>query len=100
MGIPTELVGSLPRPEALQKIYAEYDAGKISKSQLEEAQDAAVRDSIECLKQTGETFLTDGEQRASSFATYPITDTLNGTGLAEGQQHSHYPRVMVIKCGI
>ncbi|KAI8279862.1 hypothetical protein K4K60_005260 [Colletotrichum sp. SAR11_57] len=84
MGIPTELVGSLPRPEALQKTYADYDAGKIFKGQLEKAQDAAVKDSIDRLKQTGETFVSDGEQRASSFATYPITDTLNGTGLAEG----------------
>ena len=32
---------------------------------------------------TGETLLTDGEQRASSFATYPIIDTLGGSGLAD-----------------
>jgi hypothetical protein len=32
---------------------------------------------------TGSTYVSDGEQRASSFATYPITDTLAGTGLAE-----------------
>lgn len=31
---------------------------------------------------TGETLVTDGEQRASSFATYPIIDTLGGAGLA------------------
>ncbi|KAF9873890.1 5-methyltetrahydropteroyltriglutamate-homocysteine methyltransferase [Colletotrichum karsti] len=84
MGIPTELVGSLPRPEALQQAYADYDAGKILKGQLEKAQDAAVKDSINRLKDTGETFVNDGEQRASSFATYSITDTLSGTGLADG----------------
>ena len=33
--------------------------------------------------QTGETLVTDGEQRASSFATYPIIDTLGGKGLAD-----------------
>jgi hypothetical protein len=27
--------------------------------------------------------VSDGEQRMSSFATYPLTDTLAGTGLAE-----------------
>lgn len=27
-GIPTEPVGSLPRPATLQATYAEYDAGK------------------------------------------------------------------------
>ena len=30
MTIPVELVGSLPRPSALQKAYADYDAGKVS----------------------------------------------------------------------
>ena len=29
-GIPTEPVGSLPRPIKLQEAYAAYDAGKIS----------------------------------------------------------------------
>ena len=46
------------------------------------AQDKAAEDSIKRLAQTGETLLTDGEQRASSFATYPIIDTLGGAGLA------------------
>ena len=35
------------------------------------------------MSEAGETLITDGEQRASSFATYPITDTLGGTGLAD-----------------
>ena len=33
-GIPTEPVGSLPRPAALQDAYAKYDAGELSKEQL------------------------------------------------------------------
>ena len=45
-GIPTEPVGSLPRPAKLQAAYADYDAGKITREQLENAQDEAVRDSI------------------------------------------------------
>ena len=36
-GIPTEPVGSIPRPAKLQQAYAAYDAKKISKAQLEEA---------------------------------------------------------------
>jgi hypothetical protein len=47
------------------------------------AQDNAVKDSLAQLEMTGENLITDGEQRASSFATYPITDTLGGTGLAD-----------------
>jgi methionine synthase II (cobalamin-independent) len=81
-GIPTEPVGSLPRPARLQAAYAEYDAGKIGKDQLETEQDAAVRDSIERFEATGSPIISDGEQRWSSFATYPVTDTLGGTGLA------------------
>ena len=83
MIIPTELVGSLPRPMKLQEAYADYDEGKITWEQLKEQQDAAAEDSIKRLEATGEPIVTDGEQRESSFATYPITDTLAGTGLAD-----------------
>ncbi len=83
MPIPTELVGSLPRPMKLQEAYQSYDDGAIDFAQLEAEQDKAAEDSIKRLEQTGETYVTDGEQRESSFATYPITDTLAGTGLAD-----------------
>ena len=82
-GIPTEQVGSLPRPNTLQEAYAAYDAGSIQKEDLEREQDAAVTDTIEHLEGTGSTIVSDGEQRWSSFATYPLTDTLAGTGLAD-----------------
>jgi methionine synthase II (cobalamin-independent) len=83
MPIRTELVGSLPRPMKLQQAYADYDEGKITWQQLQAEQDAAAEDSIRRLEATGEPIVTDGEQRESSFATYSITDTLAGTGLAE-----------------
>jgi methionine synthase II (cobalamin-independent) len=83
MPIPTETVGSLPRPEKLQNAYEDLDQGKITFEDLQELQDEAAKDSIERLEQTGETYVNDGEQRESSFATYPITDTLAGTGLAD-----------------
>ncbi|MGD0244627.1 MAG: 5-methyltetrahydropteroyltriglutamate--homocysteine methyltransferase [Streptosporangiaceae bacterium] len=82
-GIPTEPVGSLPRPSWLQQAYAQYDKGEISRDQLEAEQDRAVRDSIEHQEATGTPIISDGEQRWSSFATYAITDTLAGTGLAD-----------------
>ena len=82
-GIPTEPVGSLPRPDKLQAAYAEYDAGKIDKQQLETEQAAAAKDSIERGEATGAPIISDGEQWWSSFATYPVTDTLAGTGLAD-----------------
>ena len=83
MAIPTELVGSLPRPMKLQEAYEAYDQGSISWEDLKAEQDTAAEDSIRRLEETGEPYVTDGEQRESSFATYPITDTLAGTGLAD-----------------
>jgi methionine synthase II (cobalamin-independent) len=83
MPIPTEPVGSLPRPAKLQVAYAEYDAGKIGKEDLTREQDAACLDSIKRMEATGSPIVSDGEQRMSSFATYPLTDTLAGTGLAD-----------------
>src|ERR1700758_512361 len=82
-GIPTEPVGSLPRPSRLQQAYARYDAGEITHDELEAEQDLAGRDSSENLEATGAPIISDGEQRWSSFATYAITDTLAGTGLAD-----------------
>jgi methionine synthase II (cobalamin-independent) len=82
MPIPTEPVGSLPRPAMLQAALADYDTGKITRGRLEREQDAACLDSIKRMEATGAPIVSDGEQRASSFATYPLTDTLAGTGLA------------------
>jgi len=82
-GIPTEPVGSLPRPDKLQAAYADYDAGKIGKDELETQQEAAARDSISKGEAAGEPIVSDGEQWWSSFATYPVADTLAGTGLAD-----------------
>ena len=81
-GIPTEPVGSIPRPLKLQQAYADYDAKKITKDQLEKEQNAAVEDTLKRFEATGSPIITDGEQRVSSFATYPIADTLAGSGLA------------------
>jgi methionine synthase II (cobalamin-independent) len=83
MPIPTELVGSLPRPMKLQEGYQKLDDGEITWEELQALQDEDAEDSIKRLEETGEPLGTDGEQRETSFATYPITDTLAGTGLAD-----------------
>ena len=84
MPIPTELVGwPLPRPMNSRRAYEAYDHGDITFDALQAEQDEAAADSIRRFERVGEPIVTDGEQRESSFATYPITDTLAGTGLAE-----------------
>ncbi len=83
MQLRTENVGSLPRPMKLQEAIADYDAGKITKDELKVVQDEACADSIKRMEATGAPIVSDGEQRVSSFATYPLADTLAGTGLAD-----------------
>ncbi|PPR62524.1 MAG: hypothetical protein CFH08_01819 [Alphaproteobacteria bacterium MarineAlpha3_Bin7] len=80
-GIPTEPIGSLPRPIKLQEAFAAYDTGKISKAALQDEQEKAIRDSIEKYEATGSPIIADGEQWWSSFATYPFMATMAGTDL-------------------
>jgi len=68
---------------ALQHAIAAYDRGEITQDQLRAEQDTAAQDSVQRMEATGAAIVSDGEQRASSFATYPLADTLAGTGLAD-----------------
>ena len=59
-GIPPEPVGSLPRQSKLQAAYADYDAGNISKEELEKEQDAAAKDSIERMEASATSVMASG----------------------------------------
>ncbi|CAE6464874.1 unnamed protein product [Rhizoctonia solani] len=83
MPISCEVVGSIPRPLKLQRAFAAYEKKQIAFEQLEPEINAACEDTIRRMEDAGQLVVTDGEQRISSFATYPIFDTLSGTGLAE-----------------
>ncbi|GAB1522181.1 hypothetical protein RhiTH_005293 [Rhizoctonia solani] len=101
MPIPCEVVGSIPRPLKLQRAFAAYEARQITFEQLEPEINHACEDTIRRMEDAGQLVITDGEQRISSFATYPIFEwviiappvpscylqtgdsTLHGTGLAE-----------------
>jgi methionine synthase II (cobalamin-independent) len=67
MSIPTEPIGSIPRPPELLSAMRSGDA-----AELAAAQEAAVRDTIRALEEVGSPVVTDGEQSKPSFATYPI----------------------------
>jgi 5-methyltetrahydropteroyltriglutamate--homocysteine methyltransferase len=77
MAIPTEPIGSIPRSPELIQAMTSYQLGKTSAEALENAYDAALRDTIEHLEQTGSPVLTDGEQTKPSFATYPLSGLTN-----------------------
>lgn len=76
-GIPTEPVGSIPRPSALQDALRSYTEGSTTRAELEALVDRAVCETIEKLEATGSPIVTDGEQSKSSFATYPLDGLKN-----------------------
>lgn len=70
--LPTEQVGSLPRPARLQRTVLDAEIGAVPASVLADEQELAVRDTIERLIETGSPIVSDGEQRRQSFASYPL----------------------------
>jgi hypothetical protein len=83
MPLPTQPVGFPPRPATLQTTITDHDHGRISREQRTREQDAACRDLSRRMAASSAPLVADREQRASSFATYLLTDNLAGTGLAE-----------------
>ena len=77
MTLPTEPIGSIPRPAALIEGMRAAAAGQIAADKLEALFDDAVRDTIRGFEETGSPVITDGEQRKPSFATYPIHGLTN-----------------------
>ena len=75
--IPTEPIGSIPRPPELVEALKSGAADGV----LDALYEDAVRDTIARLEETGSPVVTDGEQRKPSFATYPLGQ---GDGLAPG----------------
>jgi 5-methyltetrahydropteroyltriglutamate--homocysteine methyltransferase len=71
MTLPTEPIGSIPRPlELIQQIGADGDG---TDPKLEPLYEAAIRDTIECFEATGSPVITDGEQRKfHNFWTYSV----------------------------
>src|SRR5215813_7734297 len=72
MSIPTEPVGSIPRPRSLLEGKQAFKAGRVSRQDLDSLYNAAVLDTIQRFEATGSPVITDGEQRKPSFATYPV----------------------------
>ncbi|MFG2349746.1 cobalamin-independent methionine synthase II family protein [Streptomyces phaeochromogenes] len=73
MSIPTEPIGSLPRPSALQTALTHHAEGRVSDAELARVQDEAVADTLAHLEKLGSPVLVDGDQRKPSSLTYPLT---------------------------
>lgn len=72
MSIPTEPIGSVPRPAYLLQGVADFADGRINRTALDALYDRAVRETIRAFEETGSPVISDGEQSKPSFATYPI----------------------------
>src|ERR1700726_4002780 len=72
MSIPTEPIGSIPRPAELIAAMGEVAAGQLAPEEAAAIAGEALRDTIARFEATGSPVITDGEQTKPSFATYPI----------------------------
>src|SRR5271170_246664 len=77
MAIPTEAIGSIPRPQTLIDTMVSFHACRTSREVLDAAYAEALRETIQRLEETGSPVLTDGEQTKPSFATYPLSGLKN-----------------------
>jgi 5-methyltetrahydropteroyltriglutamate--homocysteine methyltransferase len=99
--IPTEPVGSIPRPPELVAAIRAADEGSLGREGLEALFDQAVRATITELEATGSPVVTDGEQRKPSFATYPVDGlaTLAADGVVIRFADGHTRQLPVLTAG-
>lgn len=81
MGIPTEPIGSIPRPAELVQGLRDHAEGRIDDAALRALADRALADTVSRFEATGSPVVTDGEQDKPSFLTYPVAGL---AGLAPG----------------
>jgi 5-methyltetrahydropteroyltriglutamate--homocysteine methyltransferase len=72
MSLPTEPIGSIPRPVELIEGLKAHRTGDLSEDALDTMYDRALRATVDALEGTGSPVITDGEQAKPSFVTYPI----------------------------
>ena len=77
MPIPTEPIGSIPRPQALIDAMGEFINGNLSQERMNALYAKALQNTIRRFEQTGSPVITDGEQTKPSFATYPLQGANN-----------------------
>lgn len=97
MKIPTEPIGSIPRPlDLVDAISSDTDQEK-----LEELTKKAVEDTIYEFEKTGSPVITDGEQSKSSFLTYPLEglENLSLTGLSINFADGHSRQLPLLTKG-
>ncbi|HXW56307.1 MAG TPA: cobalamin-independent methionine synthase II family protein [Candidatus Cybelea sp.] len=101
MPIPTEPIGSIPRPPDFLSALQAHAAGKISDAQFHATEEATIKETIRRLEETGSPVLTDGEQTKPSFVTYPLVgvDNLASDGVTIPFADGHTRQLPYLTCG-
>jgi 5-methyltetrahydropteroyltriglutamate--homocysteine methyltransferase len=91
--IPTEQIGSIPRPSELVRAYEQFSEDKLHSDALEAIAQRATIDTIRHLEDTGSPCISDGEQvKFSSFGTYCLHGAKNiapdGMGITFSDGHT------------
>ncbi len=98
--IPTENIGSIPRPSELVAAYQQYHQGALSAEELDEIAQLATIETIKRLEETGSPCVSDGEQsKFDSFASYCLHGATNlaadGVEIMFSDGHSRFlPRLL------
>lgn len=97
MKIPTEPIGSIPRPDELVRAITQ---GQPSDA-VARAQADALADTLARFEATGSPVITDGEQRKSSFVTYPLdgSDRITTGGMRIEFADGHHRQLPVLTKG-
>lgn len=77
MGIPTEAIGSVPRPAYLIQAMQQHTEGTLDDAGFAAIADRAVAETLKEMEATGSQIITDGEQSKPSFLSYPLTGLEN-----------------------
>src|SRR5260370_16857339 len=101
MPIPTEPIGSIPRPLELVEAVRQLASGRISPDTVRSLYERAIRDTIQRFEATGSPVITDGEQSKPSFVTYPIDglETLAPDGVTIPFADGHVRQLLRLTAG-
>jgi len=90
-------IGSLLRPAALVKAREDFEAGRIDRDGLTEAENVAIADVVKMQEDVGLKFVTDGEFRRFVYSDSFTSEALDGVeielseeqGWSKSDQHGH-----------
>lgn len=101
MTIPTEPIGSIPRPGYLIDALSARAEGRISDDELSKLVSRAVKETVEAFEKTGSPVISDGEQSKPSFATYPVhgATNLSSNGVVIPFKDGHTRQLPVLNGG-